>query len=555
MKRLLLLCTLLLLSVSLLAQSYAVSRRGSLNIVKEIKPAILEIVPNSVEFIDKSGNYAIDALEYCVLKFKVHNSGLGEAYGCEVKISSQGSNKGLTYSNKSLSTIGVNETRTIEIPISSSMETVDGHVTFKFYVDEPKGFGTDPQELMVATRAFEAPYLQVVDHTITGTESSTLEKKKPFDLQILLQNTKHGRAENVKVRISIPDNVYIVSGDETAELGTMEGSDTHSLVYTLIANNKYEGSSIPVTITIKEKYGKYAENKTLNLAFNRTFASTKIVVDEVKSDKKDIQIAALSSEVDRNIPQNARNNTNTFAFIIANENYQNTNFANVPYALNDGKVFRDYCAQTLGLPDHNIYFHTDVTYAGMLSLLTQLKTTALVNENSNIIFYYAGHGAPCEGEQEAYLIPVDAYQVKPQICLNLQNIFDEFKELENSRVTVFLDACFSGKNRDNTMLVSARGVAITPKKNSVGGNLVVFSAATGDETAWPYNDEGHGLFTYYLLKKLQETSGRVTYGDLHTYLYENVRRTSNNINHKLQTPTLNASATLNDEWKTWRLTK
>jgi hypothetical protein len=35
------------------------------------------------------------------------------------------------------------------------------------------------------------------------------------------------------------------------------------------------------------------------------------------------------------------------------------------------------------------------------------------------------------------------------------------------------------------------------------GNMVVFSAAQGDETAYPNNDEKHGMFTYFLLKKLQ----------------------------------------------------
>ena len=54
------------------------------------------------------------------------------------------------------------------------------------------------------------------------------------------------------------------------------------------------------------------------------------------------------------------------------------------------------------------------------------------------------------------------------------------------------------------MLASARGVAIKVKQTIPVGNMVVFTAAQGDETAYPYKEEEHGLFTYYLLKKLQE---------------------------------------------------
>ncbi len=546
------LCTVI---IGAMAQNSAVSKPGSLNIVKEIKPAILSIVPGSVKFVDATGNNAIDAAEQCKLVFEVSNSGMGDGYGCEAKISGLGSTSGLSFAkSKKLNVIAVGATQTVEIPIASNMNTVDGNVEFALQVDEPNGFGTDPITLAVNTRAFVAPHLQVADYTITGSMSSTLEKKKPFNLQVLLQNTQYGLAENVQVTVKLPSNVMLLDGDEQTSIAQMKAGQTKSLEYSLIANNNYVGSSIPITIAIREKHGKYAENRTINLAFNQTFASAKkIAVDEIKEVRQEIQIATLTSDVDKNIPQNPRTSTNSFAFIIANENYQNRNFAQVPFALNDGKIFREYCAKTLGLPEQNIHFQTDVTYAGMHSLMSQLKTTATVNPDCNIILYYAGHGAPSESTKEAFLIPVDAYQVTPQICLNLQTLYNDLKQLQNCRITVFLDACFSGANRDDTMLASARGVAITPKTNTVGGNLVVFSAATGNETAWPYQSKNHGMFTYFLLKKLQETSGNVTYNDLHDYLYDNVRRTSNNINHKLQTPTMNTSGSLGDSWQTWRL--
>ena len=91
-------------------------------------------------------------------------------------------------------------------------------------------------------------------------------------------------------------------------------------------------------------------------------------------------------------------------------------------------------------------------------------------------------------------------------------------------VAVFLDACFSGTKRESGMLASARGVAIKVRDEAPQGNLVVFTAAQGDETAYQYAEKGHGMFTYFLLKKLQESKGDVTLGELGDYITNEVKR-------------------------------
>ena len=63
----------------------------------------------------------------------------------------------------------------------------------------------------------------------------------------------------------------------------------------------------------------------------------------------------------------------------------------------------------------------------------------------------------------------------------------------------------------------------------------------------------HGMFTYYLLKKLQETKGDVTLGDLGDYLTREVRRESFDENSKLQTPTVIPSQALAGSWQQMKL--
>jgi uncharacterized caspase-like protein len=104
-------------------------------------------------------------------------------------------------------------------------------------------------------------------------------------------------------------------------------------------------------------------------------------------------------------------------------------------------------------------------------------------------------------------------------------------------------------------MANARGVALVARQERPTGNLVVFSAASDDQTAFPYKDQGHGMFTYYLLKKLQSTKGNVTLGDLGQYIIDNVKQKSVVLNRKLQTPTVTCSSDLTGDWRSLKLNK
>ena len=103
------------------------------------------------------------------------------------------------------------------------------------------------------------------------------------------------------------------------------------------------------------------------------------------------------------------------------------------------------------------------------------------------------------------------------------------------------------------MLVSARGVAMKPKSETLEGNTVVFSASSGDETAMTYEKNQHGLFTYYLLKKLQETKGDVNYKDLSDYIIRNVQKDAFLLNEKPQNPVVATSPAASNSWKSMKL--
>ena len=258
--------------------------------------------------------------------------------------------------------------------------------------------------------------------------------------------------------------------------------------------------------------------------------------------------ASLRSDVDLNIPTTKAKQEKTFAVIIANENYEEE--VNVDYALNDGIAFSQYCTKALGIPESNVHVRRDATLNNILAEIDWMQNIARAyGEEAKFIFYYAGHGVPDESNGTAYLLPVDGKSSIVATGYSMGKLYEQLNALKAASVTVLMDACFSGAKRGEGMLASARGVAIKAKAEAPKGNMLVITAAQGNETAYPYKEKKHGLFTYFLLKKLQESKGNITYGELFDYVKRNVAQKSIVVNEKSQTPSVSASGSLATAWE------
>lgn len=258
-------------------------------------------------------------------------------------------------------------------------------------------------------------------------------------------------------------------------------------------------------------------------------------------------------DVDSGIPQAKGANFGTYAVVIANENYRSV--ADVGNAANDGNVLHQYLTKTLGIPENNVIYCENASAAMMDEALSTLETktrsAAALGKAFNVIFYYSGHGVPAEGTSDAFLLPVD---VSPKNLkrygFSLDELYRRLGALEAQCVTVLLDACFSGAGRTGAMLADVKGVALEPKKAAPTGNMVVLPACSGSQTAHIFKEGKHGLFTYWLLRKLKETKGEVTLGELQEHLAQYVDyTTTNRLNLSGQQPTLQVSPTLSRNWR------
>ena len=267
----------------------------------------------------------------------------------------------------------------------------------------------------------------------------------------------------------------------------------------------------------------------------------------------------MSNRKDKAVPHSIKQiytsqviNKNIFAIVIGNELYKNE--VDVPYAHNDAKVFCEYVEKTLGVPHDQIRLIENAGYNDIrISVNWLTQAMKVCRGKGKAIVYYAGHGIPNESDMSAYLLPVDGIGNDPGSAYALNELYEKLGSVEAQSITIFLDACFSGSKREEGMLTSARGVAIKTKSATPKGNIIIFSAAQGDETAYPYKDMQHGMFTYYLLKKLQDSKGEVTLGELGDYLIDEVGRESFVKNGKMQTPTVIVAPSLQNSWKNLKL--
>lgn len=268
--------------------------------------------------------------------------------------------------------------------------------------------------------------------------------------------------------------------------------------------------------------------------------------------------AKILSDVDQNIPESKTQYPFRFALIIGNEDYSTfqtdlSSEVDVAFAKNDAAIFKEYVVKTLGVPETNVQLLLNATAGQMRQALAKLNKLAEKSAGqAELIFYYAGHGLPDEITKDPYLIPVDVSGSSLQYGLKVTDVYKSLTQFNTQRVTVFMDACFSGGARGQG-LISARGVKIKPKEEPLNGKLVVFTASSGDQSSLPYKDKGHGIFTYFLLKKLQESKGAATYKELSDYLKSQVSLQSVVINSKEQDPQTNISTSAGPVWEKWKL--
>jgi hypothetical protein len=515
------------------------------------KPANLEV--SDFSFSDGNANMRIDGDETTHIHFNLRNIGKGKGYDLVVQVAEINGIAGLKYNKLiPIGDLDTGKSMTINIPVVGQLDLKSGEANFVIKVIEANGFGTDPMPIELQTQAFKSPNVKIVDYSVSCQNSTTLEKKKPFDVQALVQNLGQGIARDVVIKLILPENTFCISTNETEKIVELKPGEQKLLTYTIVANNDYNIDKLPFEFQVNEKHGKYGEQNKFTLALNQTVSKQKLRVEGIDQSDVKIAMASLASDVDKNIPLAEKTSPNRVALIIGNEDYSQSinSQVNVPYAIRDAQVFKEYAQNIMGVETNNIFFFNNTTAGVMRREIDRVaKLVNKMGPQAELVFYYAGHGFPDEKTKIPYLIPVDVNSNNLSDAVSLKDLYNNLGNTGAAKVTVFLDACFSGGGRENGIL-SARGIRIVPEMQNAVGNMVVFAAAKGDQVALPFHDQKHGLFTYYMLKKLKDSKGKATYKEIFDYLKQTVGIESIRI-AKEQDPVVNYSPLVVNQWGKW----
>lgn len=516
-----------------------------LGVPKPVAPA--NLVVSEVAFSDIRGNAnnALDANETAEIAFTLENTGQGDAYRVKVSIQDSANVKGVNYLKEiNVGTLPSGKKTNIVIPITGTTDLATAVANFNLHITEGNKFDVDPFAISFTTNEFKKPVLTIVDSKFEGIDDDNkMTRGKVIQLTILIHNKGEGDAKNVTVEFTNPADVFTAYNKlNKFQFTDFKSNESREIKYEFFTNKFYNTPQVPINIKVSENFSKVVVNETKSVTIDLgANAVSKLNVQDIKQEKKVISSVSLVAEVDKDIPYAKMKYKKRYALIIGNEDYSTfqpglAKEVNVDYAKNDARIFKEYCEKTLGMLPENIILMVNATYGAMKQSIDRMNKL-LKNSDGDleVVFYYAGHGLPDEATKEAYLIPVDITGANVQSAIKLQDIYKALSEYESAGVSMFIDACFSGGARGEQM-VKARGVKIVPKADLLDGNIVSFTASSGNQSSNAYAEKKHGIFTYFVLKSLQDSKGNISYKDFWEGLKKKVSFESVNVNNKEQEP-------------------
>lgn len=521
-------------------------------------PANLEI--SDVAFSDHSGNNnsILDANEDAEISFTLSNLGKGNAHAMAADVVPMTLKQGIELQfKKQLGDLFAGQSVRISLPIRGIPMLESGKAELEIRIEEANGFDSDPIRLVFNTERAKIPELSIVDYTFASTDGDGIALGHPISLTVMLQNKGQGEAIDIRTDFKTPNNVF-PAAESSFHIDKLKPNETSSIVYEFFGNKKYAAKEIPIEISITDGHGKFEQTHTLSIPVHEGASQMQTVNIAAKADVPvAIEHISLRSDVDVDIPLNGHVVPNRFALIIGNEDYRKYQLGlqadqNVMFARNDALVFKEYALKTLGVSEKHVFMLNDATRGQMSREIERITELAKLTPNAEIIFYYAGHGLPDLETQESYLVPVDVTASNLEDAIKLRDLYSKLASSKASRIMVFLDACFSGGGRGENGLLAARTVKIRPKSEIIEGNIVAFTATSGKDVSLPLETESHGLFTYYLLKKLQETQGNISLDELGQYLEQEIPKAALLENSILQRPQVLVSPELDEKWMSWR---
>ncbi|HXE98437.1 MAG TPA: caspase family protein [Dongiaceae bacterium] len=251
------------------------------------------------------------------------------------------------------------------------------------------------------------------------------------------------------------------------------------------------------------------------------------------------------SDVDELPAIKAKPNKNSYAIVIGIEEYRKR-LPKADFATEDARLVTDYLTKTLGYPEENVItlLNENATNVDLVKYFEKWLPNN-VEKGGTVFVYYSGHGAPEPKSGSAFLVPFDGDpSFIDETGYSLKRMYAALGKLPAKEIIVALDSCFSGAGGRSVIAKGARPLVMNLQDNLViPKNMTVISASSGDQMSSTYDEKGHGLFTYFMLKGIKNEDvtrpdGSIRFDDLFSYLKPQVERIARKQYNNEQTPQL-----------------
>jgi hypothetical protein len=253
----------------------------------------------------------------------------------------------------------------------------------------------------------------------------------------------------------------------------------------------------------------------------------------------------VKSDIDELPAIKAKPNKNAYAIVIGIENYRQK-LPRADFATADAKSFTEYLTKVMGYPEENVItLANDHAALGDFVKYFEKWLPNNVEKGGTVFVYYSGHGTPDLRTGGAYLVPYDGDPAFiTETGYSLKRMYDALGKLPAKEIIVALDSCFSGAGGRSVIAKGARPLVMNLQGSvALSRNITVLSASSGEQISSTYDEKGHGLFTYFLLKGIKNEAvikpdGSLKMDDLFGYIKPRVERIARKQYNNEQTPQL-----------------
>ena len=188
-----------------------------------------------------------------------------------------------------------------------------------------------------------------------------------------------------------------------------------------------------------------------------------------------------------------------FAIVIGNNNYRY--LPKLLTAVNDAREVSQVLRQEYGFETNLLL---NVERKNILDEINRFKLK--LNENDNLLIYYAGHGVK---DVSAYWLPVDARIDSTTEWIQAETITTELKKINAKHILVVSDSCYSGELSRSVPTKPRQGNRNFYLKKLFAKKSRTLIASGGNEPVADGGGGNHSIFSKVFINALKEPPGNL----------------------------------------------